>query len=637
MLSDEVIEKVTERLVNRIEQGNEYVLKKIGESVKKVGTLTPSKAQDLVQTMKYGGDYDKIVKKLSEITRLNVVDIYKIFEEIAKSDYDFAKQFYDYKKKKYIKWEENDVLRDQVNALAKLTAEKYVDFSRSSMLGFGVVDKEGNVTVKGLKKVYDELLDEAILNVGQGKETFDSAMFRQLKQIGSGLKVLYPNGRTMRLDSAMRMHMKDAIRTLHNETQTIIGEQFDADGVEITVHEHPAPDHQEVQGRQFNKKEFDNFQNDKKATTYDGIVFEPEFEGHDRRSISQYNCYHYTFEIVLGVSKPEYSDKELREIIDRNNKGFDFEGKHYTMYEGTQLQRNLERAIREQKDNQILGRASDNKKLISESQQKITILNHKYKKLSQASGLLEKKDRLRVSGYRRVKVDIPGQKNTSTFNFEKYQEKLSKKDIRVNDSINTLDNKLVERNLKHLDYLSDKYNITDQQYLKLGVGDNMKRTIGSTYYSDNKITLNSKYFNEKERMVEVQLRNQETGWHNKINKENLDLYTLTHEYGHAVENNYVRKYIKKHHGINTDERRLSYFRKEDNWRKEIDKDIRDSLFNEIKKEQNLSITEIKNKYFSEYGKSQMHYEWFAETFAQMILGEQNEFTRALEKWLERNY
>ena len=402
MLSDEVIEKVTERLVRRIEQGNEYVLTKIGESVKKIGTLTPNKAQELVQVLKYGGDYDKIVKKLAEITKLNVRDIYKIFEEVAKHDYEFAEQFYKYRGKKYIRWEENSALREQVDAIAKLTAEKYVNFSRSEMLGFGMVDKKGNITVKGLKNAYDKLLDEAILNVGQGKETFDSAMFRQLKQMGSGLKVLYPNGRTMRLDSAMRMHMKDAIRTLHNETQTIFGEQFDADGVEITVHENPAPDHQFVQGKQFSKEEFDNFQKDKKATSYDGVVFEPEFEGHDRRSISQYNCYHYTFSIVLGISKPEYSNEELQEIIDNNNKGFDFEGKHYTMYEGTQLQRNLERAIREQKDNQILGIASDNKQLINESQQKITILNHKYKKLSQTSGLLEKKDRLRVPGYKRV-------------------------------------------------------------------------------------------------------------------------------------------------------------------------------------------------------------------------------------------
>lgn len=414
MLSDEVIERVTERLARRMEQANEYVLQKIGESIKKVGTLSPSKAQELVQILKYGGDYDKIVKKLSEITKLNIKDIYKIFDEVANHDYQFAKKFYKYKDKKFIPYDENVVLKQQVEALARMTAKDYVNLSRTKMLGFGMLDKDNNMVFKGLKSAYNELLDEAILNVSAGKETFDSALFRQLKQMGSGLKVVYENGRTMRLDSAIRMHMKDAIRTLHNETQTIIGKQFDADGVEISVHENPAPDHQDVQGKQFStnkydkngklikKGEFEKFQDGEKAVSYDGITFESDFEGHDRRAISQYNCYHYTFAIVLGISEPEYSNKELKEIIDRNNKGFDYEGKHYTMYGGTQLQRQLERAIREQKDTQILAKASDNKMLIGESQQKITILTRKYKEICKISGLPEKTQRLRVSGYKRV-------------------------------------------------------------------------------------------------------------------------------------------------------------------------------------------------------------------------------------------
>ena len=53
MLSEEVIDRVVERLVNRIEQGNEYVLKRIGESVKTIGTLSPNEAEEL-KVMIYG-------------------------------------------------------------------------------------------------------------------------------------------------------------------------------------------------------------------------------------------------------------------------------------------------------------------------------------------------------------------------------------------------------------------------------------------------------------------------------------------------------------------------------------------------------------------------------------------------------
>lgn len=406
MLSDEVIDKVVERLTNRIEQANQYVLLQIGKKVKQVYNMTPSQAQKLVQVLKYGGDYEKIVKKLQEITKLNIKDIKKIFEEIAKNDYDFAKQFYDFRNKKYIPFEQNKALQRQIEAIRILTNEKYIDLARTKALGFSIRNKKGKVIFKGLRQTYNEAIDKAVLNVVQGKGSFYEQMHGILKDIGmSGLKTLdYASGRSMRLDSAIRMHMEDAIGQLHNETQKLIGEEFDSDGVEITVHLNPAPDHELVQGRQFSNKEFYKFQNDIDCYSYDGTFFPSEFEGHDRRSISELNCKHYTFAIILGVNIPQYSNEQLQDIINRNDKGFDFDGKHYSMYEGTQLQREVEREIRKQKDLQMFGLETGDDKLVRDSQYKIRLLNKKYKQLSEASELPTKLQRLRVSNYKRVRI-----------------------------------------------------------------------------------------------------------------------------------------------------------------------------------------------------------------------------------------
>ena len=401
MLNEQVIDKVIERLVNRIEEGNTYTLKKIGESIKKIGTLSPSKAQELVQVLKYGGDYDKIVDKLAEITELNVKDIYKMFDEVAKNDYNFAKQFYDYRGVKFIPYEENIALQQQVRAIANITVGEYRNLTRSLAFTKRV---NGRIVYTDLARTYQDVLDKAVLSVVQGKNTFQEQMYSTIKELAnSGIKsVNYGTNRSMRLDSAVRMQMKGALRNLHNETQKIFGREFGADGVEISVHGNPAPDHAEVQGRQFSNEEFNKFQNDIDAVDYTGKLFPAEFEGRDRRSISEYNCYHYTFSIVLGVSEPEYSDKELKEIINNNNKGFELDGKHYTNYEGTQLQRQFETEIRKAKDTQIMAKASGNNELVDESQQRITQLTQKYKELSDISGLPAKMQRMRVSGYKRV-------------------------------------------------------------------------------------------------------------------------------------------------------------------------------------------------------------------------------------------
>lgn len=415
MLSDEIIEKVIERLINRIEQGNTYVLEQIGKSIKEIGTLSPTQTHQLEQVLKYGGDYEKIVKKLAEITELNVKDIYEIFEEVAKNDYNFAKKFYDYRGKKFIPYEENIALKKQVEALAKIAVKDYVNLSNTKWLGFGLQDDEGNVIFKGLKETYEDVIDKAILSISQGKTTFQDEMYRTIKELGgSGLKTISEktyidkNGNEKhyirRLDSSIRMNLKDSLRNLHNEEQKIFGKEFNSDGVEISVHLNPAPDHQYVQGRQFSNEEFEKFQNDEDCVDYQGREFPSEYEGHDRRSIGEYNCYHYIFSIVLGVSEPEYNNEQLKEIIDKNNEGFDYEGKHYTMYEGTQLQRKIETEIRKQKDIQILGRAAgeSGKENVLEAQEKITILTRKYKELSDISGLPTKMQRMRVSRYKRV-------------------------------------------------------------------------------------------------------------------------------------------------------------------------------------------------------------------------------------------
>ncbi len=53
MLSQEVEERLAEHIANRIEEANTYILKKIGEVIKQISTLTPSQAFQLQQILKY--------------------------------------------------------------------------------------------------------------------------------------------------------------------------------------------------------------------------------------------------------------------------------------------------------------------------------------------------------------------------------------------------------------------------------------------------------------------------------------------------------------------------------------------------------------------------------------------------------
>lgn len=405
MITEEQIDKLVEMLVKNIQNANVYFIENIAKMIKEIGELTPSKAHELIQVLRYGENYDEIVQEVSRLTRLNIRQIEDIFEAYAKRDQTFYRQFYEARGLSFVPYSENLALRRQTLALARLTQGEMRNFARTNILGYTIRDMQGRTQFLGLRQTYDRVLDEAILNVGEGKETFDSAMARIMKEIGgSGLKYVdYKSGRSVRLDSAVRQSLKQGLRTLHNENQLIIGEEIQSDGVEISVHSYPAPDHAKAQGRQFSNEEFDKLNNGLEAKDYKGRKVTLDHDHNNSfRQISTLNCYHYIFTIVLGVSKPEYTNKELKKILKKNNKGVKINGKHYTLYQATQMQRSLERRIREQKDIQIMGRVSGNQDLINDAQGKITDLTKAYKELSDKSGLPFKSKRLRVVNYRRV-------------------------------------------------------------------------------------------------------------------------------------------------------------------------------------------------------------------------------------------
>lgn len=386
MLDDKIINVLVDRLVSRIEQGNEYILKQMGNTIKHIGTLSPSKANQLVNILKYGGNYDKIVHKLAQITELNIRDIEKIFEAVAKENLYFAKQFYEYRNIKYIPYEKNISLQRQVKALAKITANNYMNMSRT--LAFTKIEN-GKVIYTDLARTYQNMIDEAVLNISQGKTDFNSNMYKTIKELGqSGIKTVdYASGYSRRLDSSVRQNIQSALRDMSNELQKQFGEEFDYDGIEVSHHANPAPDHEFIDGQQFSKEEFEKI--------------DSELE----RPVGELNCYHYIFPIILGVSKPNYTKEQLEADKEKNKKGFNYEGKHYTLYEGTQLQRKIETEIRKAKDTQIIAKASGNKELVQESQARITQLTYKYRELSKISGLSTQLERARVSGYKRTNIN----------------------------------------------------------------------------------------------------------------------------------------------------------------------------------------------------------------------------------------
>ena len=166
---------------------------------------------------------------------------------MASDNKEFAKQFYKYRGIDFIPYSKDLALKNQVRSIGRLTADTYLNIANTTGIGFLFEGLDGQVSFKNIQQSYYDVIDRAIISISQGKETYYSEMRRIMKQLGNSGLVLYQSGRTRRLDSAVRMNMLDGIRQVSIETSRRFGAEYGADGVEISVHLNPAPDHEDIQ------------------------------------------------------------------------------------------------------------------------------------------------------------------------------------------------------------------------------------------------------------------------------------------------------------------------------------------------------------------------------------------------------
>lgn len=406
MLSEDAIDKLIQPIIERQEAINLYVIVKIAERVKEMGALAPSDIYKLQRLLKTGGDVRRINKELARLTGLQVKDIKKLIKLVAQDAYKDAEPYYNYRHKSYIPFEQNKSLQHVVNAIAIQTAKSYVNLSKAQAFMIRDLKNPKILIPTSISKTYQSIIDEAVQASQQGIVDYNTAMRRSMKQLNdSGIRYVTYNteiGRryTQRLDTAVRRNILDGIRAINQGVQDEVGKQFGADGKEITVHANSAPDHEPVQGHQFTNEQFENLQNAKAFQDVNGNKFSPI-----QRAIGTLNCRHFTYSIIVGFTKPNYTQEQLDALIRKNREGYTLpNGKHLTLYECTQVQRRLETDVRRNKDGQIMARASGDMQLAREYQAKINSLTNEYKAFSKACGLSEKPTKMSVSSYHKIKA-----------------------------------------------------------------------------------------------------------------------------------------------------------------------------------------------------------------------------------------
>ena len=284
-----------------------------------------------------------------------------------------------------------------IDAIRRQTLDEFHNITAS--MGFLV---DNGRTMLPPAKAYQHSLDAAVMEIQSGAISYNEAIKRSIKELAeSGLKtVSYESGHVDSVDTAIRRAVMTGVNQLNRKFSEQSMDFLQTDLVEVSAHSGARDidgpkgfeNHKRFQGKIYRWADYTEKYPDASKGDY------PDFEAScgigDVQGILGANCRHSWTAFVEGVMEPTYSDSKLEHIDD--GKGCVFDGKEYTAYSASQMQRRLERQIKRQKQ---LKNAYEKSGLTEDARAaniKLRRLNTKYKDFSEAAGLPEQRERTKV-------------------------------------------------------------------------------------------------------------------------------------------------------------------------------------------------------------------------------------------------
>lgn len=248
-------------------------------------------------------------------------------------------------------------------------------------------------------KAYQWALDSAALQIQTGAVSYNQAIKPAVQQLAkSGIKTVnYESGHVDQIDVAVRRAVMTGVNQICDQYTKQSAEYLQTRYFEISAHSgardkpghSPWSSHKDWQGKVYYQSE--NGEPDPMGL-YDDLVATTGYGYVD--GLTGANCRHHKYPFIPGVSERTYTDAQLKHIDD--GLGCEFQGKKYSAYEATQMQRKIERTIRKLKRK----KAGYNAAGLANDEQAVSIRiqrqRRQYKAFSKAAGLPEQRERMKV-------------------------------------------------------------------------------------------------------------------------------------------------------------------------------------------------------------------------------------------------
>ena len=339
--------------------------------------------QDIQALRSHGVDIKSIEEAISKTTGISKQKLNSLLNDVVARHQKYYTEVIDLA---HVTQPETLVDASTVDAIKQQTHDAFHNLTAS--MGFLV----GNTMLKPAR-AYQWALDNAEMQIQSGAISYNQAIANAVRQLAeNGIKVVdYESGHRDSIDVAARRAVMTGVNQICAKYTEQSAEYLDTPYFEVSAHagarDKPGPSpwssHKDWQGKVYSIHANDIYPNIYEVC---GLGAVDGLEGA--------NCRHRRNVWVEGVSERTYTDEQLEHIDD--DLGCEFDGKEYTAYEATQMQRRVERQIIKQKRLATAYKASKQKDEYYAAKAKLVRLNAKYKAFSEAAGLPLQWERTKV-------------------------------------------------------------------------------------------------------------------------------------------------------------------------------------------------------------------------------------------------
>lgn len=370
-------DQVADKIAARYTGLEERILQDIARRIKKTGEITSTADWQINRLRILGYSSEDIEREIKKTLDASYPEMFELYDKVIDWEYVRNKDIYEQINAEFIPYEENRQLQQITDAIIQQSLEDLENVTKS--LGF-YLDYNGRKVLTPLSQVYTNYLDNACFDIVTGAFDYGSVLRRVVTQLtNSGLrKIEYGSGYASRVEVAARRAVMTGVANLTGEIADYNAKKLGIEYFEVEWHAGARPTHAVWQGQVWTKEQLYSVCG---LGTVTGLLGA--------------NCYHTYYPFFPGISRRNWSDEWLEEQNRKESKPKEFRGKEYTLYEAKQRQRQMETAMRAQREKvQMLQNGGADRQEVMLQKAKYQGQLNEYAAFSRKMGLTEERERI---------------------------------------------------------------------------------------------------------------------------------------------------------------------------------------------------------------------------------------------------